>query len=149
MNNGVNEQVLLFLTAVIIGLLLGAVNDVFRFLRFLGFVNKRSVFIQDVVFMGICGIVVFLYSLAFNLGEIRFFTILASLIGVLLYRYTIGIITGMLFSFIASVLSKVKKILAIIWHYNVRLVVIILKPIYNLKNIFSKIQIKKEKSLAK
>lgn len=118
MEQSVSNQIYIFLFAVIFGLILGVINDIFRFIRYLGFKSKISVFLQDVIYMSICGLLTFLFLLAFNNGEIRYFPLIGEFFGLVIYRYTIGLFTYKLFKFIVSffrwILLFIKKIIKVI-----------------------------------
>lgn len=117
MEQTVSNQLFIFLFAVIFGLILGAINDIFRFIRYLGFKSKISVFFQDIIYMAVCGLLTFLFLLAFNHGEIRYFPLIGELAGIVIYRYTIGFFTYKLFKFIVLffkwILLFIKKLIKV------------------------------------
>lgn len=102
------SQPQIFLFAVLAGILTGILYDVFRLLRTAGLNSLLHTVIQDIVFMCCFAVVAFLFAIAFNQGEVRFFTLLGHICGLLAYRYTIGILTGRLFESIAFLLRKIK-----------------------------------------
>lgn len=139
MEKTVNEQLMLFGFALLFGMMLGVVNDLFRFIRFLGFDTKKAVFFQDILFMCLCAFATFLFSLAYNQGEIRFFTLFGEFLGIVIYRYTIGIITGKVFSGLVYVLKKIKTCIVMVYQFNVRIILFIFHPIFGEKSIFRRI----------
>lgn len=102
------SQPQIFLFAVLAGILTGILYDVFRLLRTAGLNSLLHTVIQDIVFMCCFAVIAFLFAIAFNQGEVRFFTLLGHICGLLAYRYTIGILTGRLFESIACLLRKIK-----------------------------------------
>lgn len=108
-----SQQVMVFLYAILCGLIIGVLNEPFRFLRYSGFNNKTDVFIQDIIFMIASAFITFFFSLCYNKGDIRFFILVGELCGFLLFRYTLGLITGKFFYginfFIKLVFSFIKK----------------------------------------
>ncbi len=79
---------------------MGILNEPFRFIRYGGFCSKVEVFIQDIIFMMLCGIITFFFSLCYNNGNVRFFILLGELSGFLLFRYTIGMLSGKVFHYL-------------------------------------------------
>ncbi|MFR9182272.1 MAG: spore cortex biosynthesis protein YabQ [Christensenellales bacterium] len=103
------SQPQIFLFAVLAGILAGILYDVFRLLRTAGLNSLIHTVIQDIAFMCCFAVVSFLFAIAFNQGEVRFFTLLGHIAGLLAYRYTIGIVTGRLFESVAVLLRKLKS----------------------------------------
>ena len=104
------SQPQIFLFAVLAGILTGILYDVFRLLRTAGLNSLLHTVIQDIVFMCCFAVIAFLFAIAFNQGEVRFFTLLGHICGLLAYRYTIGIVTGRLFESVAVLLRKIKSV---------------------------------------
>ena len=134
----VTDQLTVFFFAIVLGLFLGVLNDVFRFLRFLGINSRVAVFIQDIVFMIICAVVSFLFAIAYNRGEVRLFAVFGELLGLLLFRYTVGLVTGKLFRFIAIAIKKVIKLGKAIIKFNIRIIIKLFKPVISWKPIHRK-----------
>lgn len=105
------DQVYVFFMAILCGIIIGIINEPFRFLRYIGFDSTVGTFIQDIVFMCIVAFLSFFFSLCYNKGEIRFFILLGELFGFLLFRYTVGIITGKLFYLLHLLLTKIIEFL--------------------------------------
>lgn len=80
----------LFFGALILGLVLGALYDVFRALR-LSLKHPRAVvFVEDVLFVMIFGLSFYSYCTELCRGQIRFFILAAMLIGFAAYIFTLG-----------------------------------------------------------
>ena len=133
-----SQQVVIFLYAVLCGLIIGVLNEPFRFLRYSGFNSKTDVFIQDIIFMIISAFITFFFSLCYNKGDVRFFILVGELFGFLLFRYTIGLITGKMFYgiifSIKLVFSFIKKIFSAI----VAILTKLIKPILAKIPLFNK-----------
>ncbi len=110
----ISDQINIFVMAFLCGVIIAVLNEVFRFLRYIGFNSNTGVFIQDIVFMSIAAFISFCFALCFNKGNLRFFILLAEFLGFLTFRYTIGLFTGKLFKtlhFITNKLSQLIKML--------------------------------------
>lgn len=142
----VTDQLAVFAFAAILGLFLGIINDIFRFIRFCGFSSKLSIFVQDIVFMAVCAVLSFLFAVAYNQGEIRFFTLCGELLGLLVYRYSIGILTGKIFSIIVKVFRKTVSVIKKIIKLIIRLIIKIFRPIFGKNSPFGKFLMKKKKN---
>jgi len=83
-------QALTFLYSMILGVALGATYDVFRILRMI--INSRniSVFIQDVLYFILSGLMTFLFVLRINSGDSRFYILAGEGIGWILYHISFG-----------------------------------------------------------
>lgn len=103
----ISDQVHIFLMSILCGVIMGIINEPFRFLRYMGVSNKTSVFIQDLTFMTLIAFISFFFALCYNKGELRFFILLGELIGFLVFRYTIGLITGKLFYLLRFCIKKI------------------------------------------
>lgn len=101
------QQIQLFVYSVLCGIIIGILNEPFRFLRYAGFNSKTEVFIQDIIFMSANAIITFFFTLCFNKGDVRFFILFGELAGFLLFRYSIGMLTGYVFGFIFLVIKKI------------------------------------------
>ena len=101
------QQIQLFVYSVLCGIIIGILNEPFRFLRYAGFNSKTEVFIQDIIFMSANAIITFFFTLCFNKGDVRFFILFGELAGFLLFRYSIGMLTGYVFGFIFFVIKKI------------------------------------------
>lgn len=106
----ITEQVSVFLMAILCGLIIGIINEIFRFLRYMGAKSSVAIFIQDILFMSIIAFLSFFFSLCYNKGEVRFFILVGELFGFLIFRYTIGLLTGKLFLFLRFCIRKIVKL---------------------------------------
>ena len=95
----VSQHTSLFLLSVVMGAALGVVYDCFRVVRILfpPAAESKSVTACDIIFWLMYGFCVFCYAAAFGRGQVRFFIVLGSLAGFVLYILTVGnMITGII-----------------------------------------------------
>ena len=90
MNSILISQISVFGYSCILGVGLGALYDLFRIFRMM--INHRyiGIFIQDVIYFIIIGVVTFLLVLGMNKGEARFYILAGEGIGWIAYHLTIG-----------------------------------------------------------
>jgi spore cortex biosynthesis protein YabQ len=105
----ISEQINIFLMAILCGVIIAVLNEIFRFLRYIGFNSNTTVFIQDIVFMSIAAFISFCFALCFNKGDVRLFILLAEFSGFLAFRYTIGLFTGKLFKGLHFIINKLSQ----------------------------------------
>lgn len=105
---GISLEIRLLLGAVLLGLLLGAVYDVFRALRLSFKHHSATVFAEDVLFSLIFWISFYSYSTELCRGEIRFFVLAGTAIGFALYLLTLGRIVVL---FAAKAVGLIKNLL--------------------------------------
>ena len=103
----VYQQIQIFFYSMLCGVIIGIVNEPFRFLRYAGFNSKTEIFIQDILFMLINALITFFFTLCFNKGEFRFFILLGEISGFILFRYSIGMLTGYILKFVFSFIRKI------------------------------------------
>lgn len=80
-----SEQAWLFLSTVVIGFFIGFLYDIFRVLRRTVPHRAFVVQIEDVLYWGCASVLMFYFMLFRNYGEIRFFSIVGAVVGVVLY----------------------------------------------------------------
>lgn len=122
------------LYAVLSGVLLGFVYDVFRFFRLL-FNDK---FVLDFLYCVLSSVVVFCYLIVFSNGNIRIIYIISIFIGFVMYILTIGRLTVKAEIFLSKKvkiwLKKLKKVLQFIYniYYNIKVKIIgLVKAFFN------------------
>ncbi len=83
-------QLLIFGYSCVLGAGLGLLYDFFRIIRMM--INPRNIaiFVQDVIYFIISGVITFLFVLGFNRGEARFYILAGEGIGWILYHITLG-----------------------------------------------------------
>lgn len=83
-------QTRLFMMSFGFGFLLGMAYDLCRILRLTVTRGKVAVFVVDILYFLAAGLSVFLFVLAYNQGEFRFYLILGIIFGFLIYYFTFG-----------------------------------------------------------
>lgn len=90
MNDVLVSQVLIFFYSCLLGMGLGVLYDLFRIFRMMINPHYIGIFIQDVVYFIISGIITFLFVLGLNRGEARFYILAGEGLGWIGYHLTIG-----------------------------------------------------------
>ena len=90
MEISLTSQVGVFFMSVFVGLILSIVYDLSYAVCLIFNINRKKIFIRDILYFIFCGIITFLFILAVNFGEIRFYIIIGELLGWCLYQVTIG-----------------------------------------------------------
>lgn len=97
----------IFIYCLAWGTAAGALYDVFRFLRKAGLNSIVALVVEDVLYMCLCAVWLFLIASALNFGEIRAYMSAAFFCGAVVYRFTIGVLSGKMFDRIISAATKV------------------------------------------
>lgn len=128
----ISQQTALFLLSVVLGAGLGVVYDCFRVFRIIlpRAARSASVAVQDVIFWLIYGFCVFCYAAVLARGQVRFFIVLGSLIGFVLYIFTIGnTVTGVIRRIVTAVYGVLRKVYSAIIEPFVKILRIICQKI--------------------
>ena len=99
-------QVLVFVYSMVLGILLGVTYDVFRSVRMIINSKNIAVFIQDVLYFILSGVITFLFVLGVNSGDSRFYILAGEGIGWIVYHVTIG---EMIYKCSNMIVSKTKS----------------------------------------
>ena len=100
------EQTVYFLASIVMGAALAAVYDLIRAIRMLIRCSRIHIFISDILFFFLCGVLTSLFALPFNKGDVRAFILFGEAIGFLTYRLTLGSLFGKLYAVIARVFRR-------------------------------------------
>lgn len=106
----VYEQTRLFLLSVAMGAVFGIIFDIFRALRVIFPFLKKNIptIICDILFVIICGLGIYFFSLVFARGEVRMYYAAGALLGMIIYLMTAGtVIMGIIRSFFGFIYSAV------------------------------------------
>lgn len=145
-----SEQVGLFLMSLGVGFILGLIYDILRTVRISFTKGKAFVFIFDVLYFLLFGLITFVFILAFNKGELRFYLIFGEICGAAFYYFSFGLaaiklslvfsrLTKKFFSFVFKVIS-----------YPFRLIFKALKAVFpKISVFFKKSQKKSQKNRKK
>ncbi len=111
----------IFLICLAWGIPCGVFYDFFRFLRKAGLNSKTAVAVQDIIFMCLCAVWLFLLACALNFGIVRVYMALGFFGGALIYRFTVGIFSGRLLDFLvlnaSRIFGKVKRLIKTIFSF--------------------------------
>lgn len=136
------EQSLVFLYAILLGTLLGAIYDLFRIIR-ISFGGKVvAVFIEDIIFSIAALVLTFVFVIAFNNGELRFFILIGEFLGFTVYYFTVGKLT-MLIS--KAIIKVIKRLIFLISFPFVKLLAVLRKKLCAKKEKESKNPLKIDK----
>lgn len=93
--------------AVGLGFCLGVFYLIIRFMRLLVFNSKAVIFVTDVLFIVCCTLSSFLLFAAVNNGHIRFYLVVAEVLGYCVFSFTFG---EMLFRFFEKIVHIIRRI---------------------------------------
>lgn len=126
------QQSVAFLWSIVLGISMGLFYGILKFIRFSFSLRKVATFVLDVLFMLICAFAMFLFSLGFIDGYVRFYVIAGALIGFFAYRLTLGrLICGIYISVIRIYRKILNKISLKIKIFAKKLLKIGSKLLYN------------------
>lgn len=115
----VSEQARNFCLFFIIGLFIGFIFDLFRGFRKNFKLNNILVDLQDIIFLIISGFMFFRSVVVFNSGDIRFYIVFATILGILIYLLTISetcvIITVVILKSLKFLVKKFIDLIKIIY----------------------------------
>lgn len=101
-----SNQVLMFISSIGPGILIGLIYDVvFSFIR-ASSDKKVFIIISDVSFSLVATLISFFYMVIYNSGTVRLNIILAQLIGAAAFHYTLGKYVSVPVSFLGNTLRK-------------------------------------------
>lgn len=101
-----SQQTVYFLASIALGAVLAMVYDLLRAFRMLIRCGHVHLFLSDVLFFFLCGVVTSLFSLPFNKGDVRAFILFGEAVGFLAYRLTLGSLFGRFYAGIARLLRR-------------------------------------------
>lgn len=141
MNASLNEQTILFLYSIFFGYFVGITYDYFRAFRIIFRTKWFGNIINDLFFWIINIVAFIIYLLNFANGEVRFYIILAIILGITLYFLTISQILLAFFKDIA----KVIKIMVFDIFKLIKKIKKSFKNIFYFARKYSKIKVKNKK----
>ena len=133
-----SEQAKLFLSTVCIGYIIGFAYDIIRVFR--SIIKHHEILKQaeDLLYWTISAMIVFILLLSENKGEVRFFMIIGSFIGMILYYFTLSSIFIKASMKIYSIIKKILSVFIEIILTPFRLILIPLKYVFKKSiNIFN------------
>ena len=134
-------QTVYFLYSILFGIILSAVYDVVRVIRFMGFTKLWQIILSDVVYFFVCAVLTFLFSLPFNNGSVRYFVLFGEAVGFILYRFTLGEVMAKVYCFLIRIIHRIfKKSLEILIFFSNKLLKANRFVVYNVGVIIHKVQ---------
>lgn len=127
----ISEQTELFLLSVLAGAVFGIIWDVFRTLRIMlpPLRTAAMTALCDIIYMIICGLGLYLFSLLFARGEIRGYYWLGALLGAVIYVMSAG----------NAVIGVIRRIFAVIYGLLHKVYLFAAKPfVFLWRKIFTK-----------
>ncbi len=122
-----NEQLAIFALSLGLGFLLGVLYDVIRAVRLSVTRSKIVLVICDILYFILFGLISFLFILALNKGEIRFYIIVGEVIGAFFYYISLGI----------AVIKITDKVISLLRKFYTLVFKIISAPFRALGKVFS------------
>ena len=117
----ITVQTMLFLKSLLLGAGLMLLYDVFRILRLAFPAPAPVVFLQDLLYCGICAVSTFLFMVSANDGQVRIFILLGEILGMVFCAFTFS-----------RVLMACSRVIVGLLHGTLRLLYrIVWRPIYD------------------
>ena len=107
----ISEQCLYFLYSILLGALIALFYEPLRFLRVLFCHKTPLIAVEDFLYCIFSAICFLFLTYALSYGEIRWFGVLGTLSGALLYRFTLGRLIRRCTEKLAIALKRVKRVL--------------------------------------
>ncbi len=124
---------IVFLFSLLWGVYIYLVYELLHFVRIVFNERKAVTLICDILFMIISAIFMFIFSLAYNFGQLRIYMLLGALISFIILKITLGRLTVVLFKKIYSIFSIIlKKIIKIFQKLTNKLLKLRSFLVYNL-----------------
>ncbi len=123
----VNAQTLLFFSTIAVGGILGFIYDIFRIFRRLFKHGNFLTQIEDLIYWLLASFIMFYFMLNENYGEIRIFSMIGALIGVILYFFAIS---PFVLKVSLTILNIAKQILTVTFKILFFPIKILLKILY-------------------
>lgn len=106
------DQGRIFCIFFIIGLFISFIFDIFRSFRKSFKLGDFFVYVQDIAFLFITGILIFRSIIVFNNGSLRFYLFFAIFLGIIIYSLTLS---NNCVIIITVILNSIKLLFKIIW----------------------------------
>ena len=99
------EQTQIFIIFVIVGIIISFLFDIFRILRKVYKFSNMLIYMQDILFWLLTGIIILQAIFKFNSGDIRIFLFLGIFVGVFIYISLFSIYVIKISSFILKLIN--------------------------------------------
>lgn len=130
------NELQVFACFYIIGIIIGVLFDFFKSLRKEIKHKDKIVLIEDIIFLFLSGILVFVGIFKINYGVLRLYIVLAIILGTIGYSLTISRFFVIIFSTITRVIYKIFKMILNIFEKafgNFKRIILFLKKYFNFK----------------
>lgn len=130
------NELQVFACFYIIGIIIGVLFDFFKSLRKEIKHKDKIVLIEDIIFLFLSGILVFIGIFKINYGVLRLYIVLAIILGTIGYSLTISRFFVIIFSTITRVIYKIFKMILNIFEKafgNFKRIILFLKKYFNFK----------------
>jgi len=129
----VSEQVIVFLTTAISGMVIALVYDLFRIFRKTVRTGSLVTFVQDILYWLIASVIMFVTIYYSNDGELRGFLFLGAFLGVIIYALLFSKVIMDSSMFIIRITSKTVRFAAFVVSYPFRLIMkLIILPVFKI-----------------
>lgn len=105
------KHLLTSLAALILGMQLGVVYDVFKILRIIGLNSKIATFFEDIIFFLVSTVSFFWFYMNVTEGKFRIYPVLVAVLGFFIYEVTLGKVVVFLMKKIVGAIKKAVKFL--------------------------------------
>lgn len=136
------EQTIVFLKSFIFGMVLGAFYDLFRGIRLVKNKNLLVIFICDILYFIVCGILTFIFILYVNYGLIRGYIIIGAFLGAVFYYNTIGAVMIKIMDFLIRLIRRIIRPFVKVIYIPIRK---LFRLLVKLLTKFKKIKVKRSK----
>jgi len=85
-----NEPLNVFLMSIPIGIIIGVLFDLFRLIRIIGFNNYAHTLVQDILFLILVSIIIFIFAYCVNGGVFRVYMFIGIGLSYFIYYNTLG-----------------------------------------------------------
>lgn len=106
MNVSVSTEMYVFVMSAVSGVIVGAVFDVFRAIRYKVKQKPLSVGVQDILFWIIAAFIVFAFMYNINSGQPRWYIFAGAILGECVYAAVAGRAMVVFFAFVGTTLAK-------------------------------------------
>jgi spore cortex biosynthesis protein YabQ len=119
----VSEQVIVFLSTALCGMVIALVYDMFRILRKAVRTGSIMTFVQDILYWIIASVIMFVTIYCSNDGELRGFLFLGALLGVILYAFAFSRAIMNSSLFIIKIVTRGIRFISLLISYPFRITV--------------------------
>lgn len=136
------EQTQIFIIFVIVGIIISFLFDIFRILRKVYKFSNMLIYMQDILFWLLTGIIILQAIFKFNSGDIRIFLFLGIFVGVFIYISLFSIYVIKIGSFILKLINTlIRKLINVFKVPICKILNFMIKYYRNLrKNVLKKLK---------